>query len=276
MSAGFQGLVAKIQGDLATARSSLRQAVTLLDQLGGHHFVRLWLADLAATLACGGDARVGRQVFDDGVERDTGTSRVIEPWIALDGAWVCAGEGRLTEAVDVALRAADMAANLGHRAFEVAAAFDVARFGRPDLVEGRMAAIVPFMEGRFAPLCRDATRALLHDDTRGLTDASRRFEALGNDLVAAETATAAHALLLAQGASSAAVARTGERAWRLRNRCPEACTPLLDLALPPKPSPSPSSQAHPSAAWTESRSAPLLPVRALAGGTSLRRARRSS
>jgi DNA-binding CsgD family transcriptional regulator len=226
---GFRGFVAKLQGDHAAARVSLREAVTLLDRADMYHFVRLWLAELAATLACSGDAQGAREVFDEAVERDTGTNRVFEPWIALDGAWVCAGEGRLSEAVDVALRAADMAVSLGHRAFEVTAAFDVARLGRPELVEERITALVPLVEGRFAPTCRDATRALIRRDAEGLTDCSRRFEALGHDLVAAEMGAAAYALLRAAAAPVPA-AHAAERSRRLRSRCPEAVTPLLGLA----------------------------------------------
>jgi ATP/maltotriose-dependent transcriptional regulator MalT len=226
---GFRGLVAKTQGDHTTARTSLREAVSLLDRADMYHFVRLWLAELAATLACSGDAQGAREVFDEAVDRDTGTNRVFEPWIALDGAWVCAGEGRLSEAVDVALRAADMAVALGHRAFEVSAAFDVARLGRPELVEERLTGLVPLVEGRFAPACRDATRALIRRDAAGLTDGSRRFEALGHDLIAAELGAAAHALLRTE-ATPVAAAHAAERARRLRSRCPEAVTPLLSLA----------------------------------------------
>jgi len=231
---GFRGLVSRLQGDHATARATLREAVSLLDGAGGHHagvdpFVRLWLAELAATLACSGDPRGGREVFDEAVDRDTGTNRVFEPWIALDGAWVCAGEGRLAEAVDVALRAADMALALGHRALEVGAAFDVARLGRPELVEERLTGLVPLVEGRFAPACRDAARALLHRDPDGLADCTRRFEALGHDLVAAEVGAVAEVLLPVGTADAAEAIR---RARRLRSRCPDALTPLLAPSAP--------------------------------------------
>lgn len=86
MGLGFRGLVAKLRGDHATARGSLREAITLLDRADMYHFVRLWLAELA----CCGQARVGREVYDEAVERDIGTNRVFEPWIALDGPG-CAG-----------------------------------------------------------------------------------------------------------------------------------------------------------------------------------------
>jgi hypothetical protein len=217
---GMRGFVAKMQGDHATASPDLRIAATQLDRADMEHFVRFWLAELAATLAGTGEARAARRVFDEAVDRDTGRNRVFEPWVALDGAWVCAGEGRLAEAVDVALRAADMAVALGQRALEVAAAYDVARLGRPELVEDRLAALVPLVEGRFAPTCRDATRALRRDDGRGLTDCSRRFEALGHDLMAAEMAVAA---LAARPDDPGAA----ERVRRLRARCPHAITPLL-------------------------------------------------
>ncbi len=84
---------------------------------------------------------------------------------------------------------------LGQRAFEVVAAFDVARLGRPDLVVDRLGALVPLVDGDFAPACRRAALALADRDPAGLTDCSRLFEELGHDLLAAEVATAAYARL---------------------------------------------------------------------------------
>jgi hypothetical protein len=229
MGLGFHGLVARLQGHHDTAVASLRHAVELLERADMYRFARLWLAELAAALAGGVDGGAARDAYDQSSAQDPRTNRVFDPWIALDGAWVCAAEGRFGEAVDRALAAAEEARGLGQRAFEVVAAYDVARLGRPELVVDRLGALVPLVDGAFAPACRRAAVALDERDPAGLTDCSRLFEELGHDLLAAEAATAAHALLLRAGPSPAAAAHAAVRAARLRDRCPGVTTPLLDL-----------------------------------------------
>jgi hypothetical protein len=228
MGLGFHGLVARLQGHHGTAVASLRHAVDLLERADMYRFARLWLAELGAALAAGGDAGAADAAWAEAEAHDPGANRVFDPWIALDGAWVCAAAGRDEEAVDRALAAAEGARALGQRAFEVIAAYDVARLGRPDLVVDRLGALVPLVDGDFAPACRRAAMALAAQDPAGLTDCSRLFEELGHDLLAAEAATAAHALLQA-GSGPAAAAHAAARAHRLQDRCPGVITPLLAL-----------------------------------------------
>jgi tetratricopeptide (TPR) repeat protein len=227
MGLGFHGLVARLQGHHGTAVASLRHAVELLERADMYRFARLWLAELAAALAAGGDAAAAGAAWAEAEAHDPGANRVFDPWIALDGAWVCAAAGRDGEAVDRALAAAEEARALGQRAFEVIAAYDVARLGRPDLVVDRLGALVPLVDGDFAPACRRAALALAGQDPAGLTDCSRLFEELGHDLLAAEAATAAFAFLDAGPAGSAGHAAA--RAHRLGDRCPGVTTPLLAL-----------------------------------------------
>ena len=234
MGLGFHGLVARLQGHHETAVASLRHAVDLLERADMYRFARLWLAEMGASLALVGDGDAARAAYDDAGAQDPGTNRVFDPWIALDGAWVYTAEGRLDEAVDRALAAAEEARGLGQRAFEVTAAYDVARLGRPDLVVDRLGALVPLVDGDFAPVCRRAAEALAERDPAGLTDCSRLFEELGHDLLAAEAATAAHALLQA-GRTPAAAAHAAARSQRLRERCPDVTTPLLDLVPAAEP-----------------------------------------
>jgi hypothetical protein len=232
MGLGFHGLVARLQGHHDTAAASLGHAVDLLERADMYRFARLWLAELGAALALGGDAAGARAAYDAARAQDSETNPVFDPWIALDGAWVCAAEGRPVDAVDRALAAAEQARELGQRAFEVVAAFDVARLGRPDLVVDRLGALVPLVDGDFAPACRRAALALADRDPAGLTDCSRLFEELGHDLLAAEVATAAYARLRS-GSGPGTAAHAAERARRLRDRCPGAVTPLLALAPAP-------------------------------------------
>ena len=226
MWSGFRGLVAKQQGDTATALVNLRTAVSLLEDGDMYGFTQLWLAELAAAAALEGDAAGARSNLEDAVARNSDANRIFEPWIALDHAWVLVAEGRIGAAVEQALTAADRARETGQRAFEVVAAFDVARLGRPELVNERLADLAATVEGPLAALCARASPALGDHDVGQLVAAAGEAERLGGCLVAAELATAAAAYGSAARGPSAAV-HVAERARRLRERCAGATTPLL-------------------------------------------------
>jgi DNA-binding CsgD family transcriptional regulator len=226
MWSGFRGLVAKLQGDTATALVNLRAAVSLLEDGDMYGFTQLWLAELAAAAALAGDAAGARRTLEDAVARDSDANRIFEPWIALDAAWVLVAEGRVGAAVDQALAAADRARDAEQRAFEVIAAFDVARLGRPELVNERLADLAARVEGPLAALCAQASEALRSRDVRRLVASARDAERLGGYLLAAELATTAAAYGSAVSGPGAA-AHIAERARRLRQRSDGAATPLL-------------------------------------------------
>jgi DNA-binding CsgD family transcriptional regulator len=226
MWSGFRGLVAKLQGDTATALLDLRAAVSLLEDGDMYGFTQLWLAELAATAALAGDAAGARSTLEEAVARRSDANRIFEPWIALDAAWVLVAEGRLGDAVGQALAAADQARDAEQRGFEVVAAFDVARLGRPELVTERLADLAVLVEGPLAALCAQASRALGGRDVPRLFDAARDAERLGGYLLAAELATAAAARGSAERGPGAA-AHMAEPARRMRRRCGEVATPLL-------------------------------------------------
>jgi DNA-binding CsgD family transcriptional regulator len=226
MWSGFRGLVAKLQGDTATALVNLRTAVSLLEDGDMYGFTQLWLAELAAAAALAGDAPGARRNLEDAIARDSDANRIFEPWIALDHAWVLVAEGRIGAAVDQALTAADLARHSEQRAFEVLAAYDVARLGRPELVNERLADLAAVVEGPLAAHCAHASQALGAHDAGQLVAAAQEAERIGQHLLAAELAIAAAAhRSVALGPGSAV--HVAERAGTLRERCAEATTPLL-------------------------------------------------
>jgi DNA-binding CsgD family transcriptional regulator len=226
MWSGFRGLVAKLQGDTATAVANLRTAVSLLEDGDMYGFTQLWLAELAAAAALAGDAAGARSNLEDAIARHNDANRIFEPWIALDHAWVLVAEGRIGAAVDQAVTAADRARDAEQRAFEVIAAYDVARLGRPELVNERLADLAAIVEGPLAAQCARASEALCGHDDGQLIAAAQEAERLGQHLVAAELAIAAAAYGSAAFGPGAAV-HVAERARGLRERCAEATTPLL-------------------------------------------------
>ncbi len=167
-----------------------------------------------------------RSTLEDALARRSDANRIFEPWIALDVAWVLAAEGRVSDAAEQALAAAHQARDAEQRAFEVVAAFDVARLGRPELVNDRLADLAALVEGPLAEMCAQASNALASHDVQRLVSAAQEAEHLGGHLVAAELATAA----LAHGSTQsgpATAAHLAERVRRLRQRCGGVATPLL-------------------------------------------------
>jgi hypothetical protein len=77
------------------------------------------------------------------------------------------------------------------RAAEVFALYDIARFGRPELVADRLAGVAASMEGRFAPVAAASAAALVAGDGVALDGVAATFEELGAPLLAAEAAAAA-------------------------------------------------------------------------------------
>lgn len=230
MWAGLRGLVSKLEGDLATAVLSLREAVTVSDEADVYRFVPLWLAELAGATAAAGDAAAARQALGEARERTTGgANRVFDPWIALDAAWVEAADGRLSLAARMARDAADLAHGLRQLAFEVIAVFDVARLGWPELVTDRLATLALAVDGAAAPLCAQTAQALAGHDAPALLAAALGFERIGARLLAAEAAAAATPALR-RDRGDARLAGAVERSRRLRELCPDAATPLLQRA----------------------------------------------
>ncbi|MFC5657319.1 helix-turn-helix transcriptional regulator [Streptomyces nogalater] len=214
-SAAADGWLA-LRGQVANVATAIADAETASRLFDGGNS-RLVLAPGPAELAVSGDEagpRQPRQPADRASE-----SRPYLPWSTLSQAWITAADGNTTLAARQALSAADTARALGQYAVEATASYDVARLGSPHAVRHRLAALTGLVPGPVVPAMAGAAAALARSDPAGLDVATARFNELGMDLLAAETATAAAALRHTSTPSSTIA-------------CPTATTPLLQLTTP--------------------------------------------
>nr|MDT0526865.1 hypothetical protein [Streptomyces sp. DSM 41633] len=97
-------------------------------------------------------------------------------------AWVAATQGAVSEAIAIALDAADTAGAQGQLAGEALCLQTAAQFGDASRAD-RLAEWTGLVEGRRVGAAAAMCRALAHDDGDGLAKVSIEFEELG-DLVA--------------------------------------------------------------------------------------------
>jgi DNA-binding CsgD family transcriptional regulator len=224
--AGFRGLVAKAQGQVATAEASFREAVALLDEQDPYRFMHCCLAELASMAAIRGDQAAAAAWLDRADARHGNANRLFDAWVELDRAWVAAAAGELTRAHGQARRAAAMAQASGQFTFEAMALHDVARLGAPAAVRQRLEELAGMLEGRFAPVLATSAAALAAEDGAALDRVAAAFEDLGALLLAAEAAAAAaRAHRAAARDTKANVSQ--ERAAALAAACQGARTPGL-------------------------------------------------
>jgi DNA-binding CsgD family transcriptional regulator len=221
--AGFLGLVAKAQGQIATAEASLREAVALLDEQDPYRFMRWCLAELASVAALAGDQEAAVAWLHRADARGGEANRFFDAWVQLDRAWVAAGAGELTRAGQAASQAADMARASRQFTLEAVALHDVARLGNPAGVRERLQELADLLEGRLAPLLATSAAALAAGDGAALDRVAAAFEDLGALLLAAEAAAAAARVHQAAGSDGRANA-SQERAASLAAACQGART----------------------------------------------------
>jgi DNA-binding CsgD family transcriptional regulator len=228
--AGLCGMIAKAQGRLCSAAQNLREALTLLDSDGPSGLSCLRIAamvELSSVAAMTGDAPEAANWLVQADAYAGPRLGVFAPWIEVSRAWSLACAGQLTQAIVHAHRAADLARDQGHAAYEAIALYDAARLGGAGIVHTRLAALTRTVESAAVAAMALAARALARADEIGLGQAADAFEHLGHLPLAAETAAAAaQAHHLSGRYSSAALLQ--ERSNALAQRCEGIRTPLLD------------------------------------------------
>ncbi|MFD7610738.1 AAA family ATPase [Streptomyces sp. NPDC059828] len=144
----------------------------------------------------------------------------------LGEAWLHVARGELTRARTVLAEAAQAAFDRGHTASEAILLTDLVRLGGAREAAARLAEIASECTGRFHRARADLAAAWATNDPEGLLSVADALETIGADLLAAEAASTAAALLKEAGqtrrASAAAV-----RAEALEARCEGARTPAL-------------------------------------------------
>jgi DNA-binding CsgD family transcriptional regulator len=223
---GLRGLVECAQGRPADAGRSLREAVNALEGRDTLRLTHLFLTGLATASALGGSADDARGWMDRADLTGNEANRLFAPWIVLGNAWTLAADGRLTDAVNTARYAADLARGIALPTVEASARYDLLRLGAGS--EGhRLAELDTALGTPLSHALASAAQGLKHADGQALSDATDVLAQLGQHLLAAETATCAvRAYRQAGLAGRAALALERAAAWR--GRCEGAVTPLLD------------------------------------------------
>lgn len=227
------GELARDQGRVATAAKLLRQAWARVRGTRSYTFVFYIPVRLTTALAMAGDATGARRSLAElEVARDP-ISVFLEPDVHLARAWVAAAEGVVSEAVSLARRAAELAADQHQPALECYALHTAVCFGDPTPAL-RLAQLATQVEGPRAPAAAAHAAALAAGDGSALLDASARLEDFGATLLAADAAAQAAAAHHSHGnRGSANLAAT--RAQRLAATCQGARTPALTALTNPLP-----------------------------------------
>ncbi|MGY2061064.1 hypothetical protein ACW9HQ_39865, partial [Nocardia gipuzkoensis] len=212
------------RGHLDDANRWLREAVVVTEDNDTFHLRRCWLGALAAATALAGDvddAVVWLRRADDAGD---GTNRLFEPWLQTWRAYVSAGCGAVTDAVETLSDVARSARQRHQPTVEAAALFDILRYnGTTD--HDRFIEVADRIGTNLSAALATAARGYATDDGELLHSAAMRLTALDHDLLAAEAMTCA-ARSYRRGGCRAAAAACGEQAAELRHRCNGARTPL--------------------------------------------------
>ena len=200
------GFALHFRGDLPGFARHLDEAVAALQQRDpvGMLLLALSLAALAhAMTGRRGRARRLLTVYDTHAEGRTpafGTT-----WRHRVDAWLHPGGAGL-DAAELALHAGQIAQRERHVAYGSLALHDAVRFGHPELVADLLDDFAGAAEGEFIPTLAAHARSLQCQNTTELDEVSRRFEAMGADLYAAEAAAQASHLHCGAGEQAAAQA----------------------------------------------------------------------
>jgi DNA-binding NarL/FixJ family response regulator len=226
------GLSEMSRGDLAAAKRSLQEALARLEGGGGLQvkgFARSWLTTVTGMAGRPADAR-----------REFAALKSLKWWHqdpdacewdsekAIAEAWVYAAEGAVSQAISITREAAERESQLGRPAWEVVLLQTATQFGDYTTAD-RLAELADQVQGPRAPTAAAHAAALAAADGDALLEASRRYEAFGDRLAAADAA--AQAVIAYQGAglrgSALSAAATAQR---LAAECQDAKTPALRAA----------------------------------------------
>ena len=156
---------------------------------------RGWLRPMHAYLAMAAALTGDVAAAEDHERRAAVGIRSIDGVFGVDvgraRAWVRAGRGEMTAALDEARAAADTAAAGNQSALEAFALHDVARFGSAPEVADRLGELSGVVDGALVDTLAAHARALVEAEGSKLDAVSARFANVGLDLFAAEASAAA-------------------------------------------------------------------------------------
>ena len=183
------GRTALLAGRARMARDRLAEAARLSEEDGSEAPGRVAFSLLAAAEAWLGDrdaaVNAARTVESLPSIAHLEAEQVVGP------AWTAVVTGDTRRGRELLLAAADRAAVSGCRAPEAWLRHEVARLGDAPSVVDRLEELAAVCEGALIPAYGFHARAAVRQDPEQLEEASRRFEATGALLLAAEAATSA-------------------------------------------------------------------------------------
>ncbi|RPA19802.1 LuxR family transcriptional regulator [Gordonia sp. OPL2] len=227
------GVVATYRGSFTAATSAFEQALAALNaenSLPWRLPARLLLARAYAAL---GDVVEAERVLAEADEHTGPQTAIHEPQRVIARAWIAAANGAQTEAVELCIRAADIAHDAGQFALEAEACHHAARFGERG-VGIRIESLVDRIDGSIAALYARHAMAVGAGDADALDTVSQEFEEVGFLLSAADSAAQA-APLHEKAGRRRGVAESSARALKLSVLCDRATTPALRASARPLP-----------------------------------------
>ncbi|MFD3330750.1 LuxR C-terminal-related transcriptional regulator [Streptomyces sp. NPDC058701] len=216
-----------LAGHVAQARHWFSVSSLAARNHGDHMCLSRALSGLAAAQAALGDVPAAVATLK---EQERAVSLpFFEPEESLGAAWLRVAQGEPEAARSILRAAADVAREQGHVTSEGLLLTDVARLGDAGSVRDRVVELADVCEGDLAAARAALVSAWASDDASALTGLVPVLDDLGLDLLAAEAAGSAAALLHrgGQGRRAASVMVRGARALA---RCGDVTTPRLHLA----------------------------------------------
>jgi DNA-binding CsgD family transcriptional regulator len=213
-------------------RTVVRWGQERLAQVPNVGNVTLLELQLVLPLAVAGDLDGAEAAFRRADPEGISRSRLGLLFVEEARRWIEAGRGSLSTAVQLALRAADLAKSIGANDTYAVALHDAARLGGSAQVASRLRGLAGVIHGPVVPLYAAHAMALTAQDGTALDEVAASFEAIGGMLLAAEAATEAAVAHRAAGHKQAARA-SAARASTLVGQCEGARTPALRLLEQP-------------------------------------------
>ncbi|QHE73541.1 ATPase / Transcriptional regulator, LuxR family (plasmid) [Rhodococcus sp. WAY2] len=232
LSSIIKGQAELTAGHLGAARKRLEQRFTSAGIPNGY-IPTIWYCALIQCQAMSGDGTSAAETLRALDTWCQTTVPYLKPEYLLTQAWVAAATGATTEAIALAHRGAQCAAEQDQHAHEVICLHTATRFG-DSTTAPRLRELVEQVEGPRAPAAALHATALDAGDAGGLLDASGQFEDMG-DLLSAMDAAAHAATTHRRHARNGSALTAAARARRLADACDSARTPALTEALQPSP-----------------------------------------
>ncbi|WP_156043664.1 LuxR C-terminal-related transcriptional regulator [Cellulomonas sp. URHE0023] len=229
----LRGHAARAVGDLPTSIRCFDEARAALGDTDTSGFAAHGSLGLADALALVGRVQDAQAALVEADRRWPPACAFLEPERLLVRARVASAEGSTTEAVALAVEAADLAASRHEHGYEVAALHAAVCLGDTSVVD-RLLRRANDVQGPRAPATAAHAAALAAHDGDGLQDASVRLEEIGDRVAAVDAAAQASVAFARQGLADRS-RRCASRAMRLSGACGGVRTPALAELTQPVP-----------------------------------------